>query len=200
MKKPVQEMRDIQHFGEEGGVVPVVDVAATSTFLNPRDMEKTFSGELQGCYLYSRHSNPTVNAFGMKFAALEGVDAALGVASGMAAIVSSIEQLVQVGDHIVSSRTIYGGTYAYFKNILPKRGVEVTLVDINDLAAVEKAIRPNTKIIFAETLSNPLLRIAPLAELGRIKKKHHLKLVVDNTFAPLLVSPAQFGADVIIHS
>jgi methionine-gamma-lyase len=200
MAKFVQDMRDIQHFGEEGGVVPVTDVASTSTFLNPRDMEKTFSGELQGCYLYSRHSNPTVNAFGQKFAVLEGMEAALGVASGMAAIVSALEQLVPVGGHIVSSRTIYGGTYAFFKNILPRRGVEVTLVDINDLEAVEKAIRPNTKVIFAETLSNPLLRIAPLQELGVLSKKKNLKLVVDNTFTPLLVTPGKFGADVVVHS
>ena len=196
----VQNMRDIQHFGEEGGVVPVVDVASTSTFLNPRDMEKAFHGELKSCYLYSRHSNPTVNAFGQKFAALEEMESALGVASGMAAIASTLEQLVPSGGHIVSSRTIYGGTYALFKNILPKRGVEVTLVDINDAEAVEKAIRPNTRVIFAETLSNPLLKIAPLATLGEIKKRHKLKLVVDNTFAPMLVTPGRFGADVVIHS
>jgi methionine-gamma-lyase len=200
MKKSVQEMRDIQHFGEEGGVVPVIDVASTSTFLNPSDMEKAFNGELQGCYLYSRHSNPTVNAFGRKFAAMEGMEAAIGVASGMAAIVSAVEQLVHSGGHVVSSRTIYGGTYAFFKNILPKRGVEVTLVDTNDLTAFEKAIRPNTKIIFTETLSNPLLRIAPLAELGALSKKRGLKLVVDNTFAPLMVRPGELGADVVIHS
>jgi methionine-gamma-lyase len=200
MSKRLQKMRDIQNFGEEGGVVPVIDVASTSTFLNPRDMEKAFTGELQGCYLYSRHSNPTVNAFGKKFAVLEGMDAALGVASGMAAIVSAIEQLVPMGGHIVTSHTIYGGTYAFFKNILPRRGVSVTFVDINDLKAVENAIEPNTKIIFTETLSNPLLLMAPLKALGELKKKRGLKLVVDNTFAPLMVSPAKFGADVIVHS
>jgi methionine-gamma-lyase len=200
MSKEAQKIRDIQHFGEEGGVVPVIDVASTSTFMNPADMEKTFSGELQGCYLYSRHSNPTVSAFGRKFAALEGMEAAQGVASGMAAIVSAVEQLVETGGHIVSSRTIYGGTYAFFKNILPRRGVEVTFVDTNDLKAVEKAIRPNTKVIFTETLSNPLLKIAPLKELAAIKDKHKLKLVVDNTFAPLMVSPGKWGADVVVHS
>ena len=200
MSKQAQEIRDIQHFGEEGGVVPVIDVASTSTFLNPMDMEKTFSGELQGCYLYSRHSNPTVTAFGKKFAALKGMEAALGVASGMAAIASAVEQLVAHGDHIVSSRTIYGGTYALFKNVLPRRGVSITFVDTDDLAAVEKAIQPNTKVIFTETLSNPLLRIAPLKGLAELKAKKGLKLVVDNTFAPLIVSPGKFGADVVIHS
>jgi methionine-gamma-lyase len=92
-----QAMRDVQNFGEEGGVVPVIDVAATSTFLNPLDMEKTFRGEIKGCYLYSRHSNPTVSIFGRKLASLEGMEAALGVASGMAAIAASLEQLLPGG-------------------------------------------------------------------------------------------------------
>ncbi len=200
MTKQAQAIRDVQDFGEEGGVVPVIDIASTSTFLDPLDMEKTFHGDLQGCYLYSRHSNPTVNAFGRKFAALENMEAALGVSSGMAAIASSIEQLVPHGGHIVSSRTVYGGTYAFFKNVLPKRGVRVTFVDTDDLRAVENAIEPNTKIIFTETLSNPLLRIAPLKELSDLKKKYGLQLVVDNTFTPLIISPADFGADVVIHS
>ena len=118
----------------------------------------------------------------------------------MAAIASAVEQLVAHGDHIVSSRTIYGGTYALFKNVLPRRGVSITFVDTDDLAAVEKAIQPNTKVLFTETLSNPLLRIAPLKGLAELKAKKGLKLVVDNTFAPLIVSPGKFGADVVIHS
>ncbi len=200
MTNRIQKMRDVQHFGEEGGVVPVIDVASTSTFLNPVDMERTFHGELQGCYLYSRHSNPTVTAFGKKFAALEGTEAALGVASGMAAIACSIDQLVPAGGHIITSRTIYGGTYAFFKNILPRRGVEITFVDGDDLSAFESAIRPNTKVIFTESLSNPLLRMSNLKGIAAIKKKHNLKLVVDNTFVPLLITPADWGADVVIHS
>jgi methionine-gamma-lyase len=193
-------MRDIQHFGEEGGVVPVIDVASTSTFLNPADMEKTFHGELEGCYLYSRHSNPSVSAFGKKFAALEGTEAALGVSSGMAAIAATIDQLVPLGGHIVSSRTIYGGTYALFKNILPRRGVSVTFVDPNDLKAIESAIRPETRVIFTETLSNPLLNMSDLSGVGALAKKHGIRFVVDNTFVPVLVNPADFGADVVIHS
>lgn len=199
-----QAIRDIQHFGEEGGVVPVIDVASTSTFLDPKDMERTFSGELQGCYLYSRHSNPTVNIFGKKMAAMEGAEAALGVASGMAAIACAVEQIFmnegENGGHLVTSQTVYGGTYALFKNVLPRRGIETTFVNINDLKAVEAAITPKTKMIYAETLSNPLLAVSDLKALAQICKKHKLKLVVDNTFAPMMVQPLLHGADVVIHS
>jgi methionine-gamma-lyase len=201
---PEQSIRDVQHFGEEGGVVPVIDVAATSTFLDPQDMERTFQGELQGCYLYSRHSNPTVNIFGAKLAAMEGAEAALGVASGMAAISCAVDQLCRpTGSkrtHIVSARTVYGGTYALFANVLPTRGIDVSFVEATDLAAVESAIRPETKIIYAETLSNPLLATSDIRGLAAIAKRKGLKLVIDNTFAPLLVRPIEFGADVVIHS
>ena len=206
MKKssPQQAIRDIQHFGEEGGVVPVIDVAATSTFLDPQDMERTFLGELQGCYLYSRHSNPTVNIFGQKMAAMEGGEAALGVASGMAAIACTIDQLYltekPTKSHLITSRTVYGGTYALFKNILPSRGIDVSFVEITDLAKIEASIRSDTKVIYAETLSNPLLSVSDIQSLAAICKKHHLKLVIDNTFAPMMVRPLELGADVVIHS
>lgn len=199
---PSQSIRDIQHFGEEGGVVPVIDVAATSTFMDPKDMERTFQGELQGCYLYSRHSNPTVNIFGKKIAAMEGAEAALGVASGMAAIACTVDQIFRShgGSHLITSRTVYGGTYALFKNILPARGVSVDFVGITDLKKVESLIRKETKVIYAETLSNPLLSVSDLKGLSALCKKHGLKLVVDNTFAPMMVQPLKFGADVVIHS
>jgi len=200
MNDRIQNMRDIQHFGEEGGVVPVIDVAATSTFLNPLDMEKAFHGELDGCYLYSRHSNPSVSAFGKKFAALEGTGAALGVSSGMAAIHAVLDQWTSAGEHIVASRTIYGGTWALLKNHLPRRGVETTFVDINDLAAVEAAIRPSTRVLFTETLANPLLNMSNLASLGALAKRRGIRLLVDNTFTPVLITPADHGADAVIHS
>lgn len=200
MKSIDQNLRDVQHFGEEGGVVPAIDVGATSTFLNPRDMERTFRGELAGCYLYSRHANPTVKAFAMKVAAMEGTEAALGVSSGMSAIHAAILQAMPEGGHIVSSASIYGGTYALFKNILPRMGISVSFVDINNIDKVEAAINDRTKIIYTETMSNPLLRIANLPRLGSLAKKRGLKLVVDNTFTPLIVTPARFGADVVVHS
>ncbi len=195
-----QRIRDLQHFGEEGGVVPSIEFAATSTFLNPKDMEKTFLGEKEGCYLYSRHSNPTVNMFSAKMAALERTEAALGVASGMAAISSTIEQLMPSGGEIISSLTVYGGTYALFKNIFPKQGIHTKFVDIENMDAIEKAITPQTKIIYTESISNPLLKLSPLAKLAGIAKKYKLKLIVDNTFAPCLITPADLGADVVIHS
>ena len=199
-KSLAQRIRDVQHFGEQGGVVPAVDVSATSTFLNPSDMEKAFHGELSGCYLYSRHSNPTVKAFGEKVAALEGMPAALGVASGMSAIYAAIRQLMPDGGHIVSSRTVYGGTYALFQNLFPKINLNVTFVDVGDLKAVEAAITPSTKIIYVETLSNPLLKLTDLPSLSKICKRRNLKLVVDNTFTPMVISPSRFGADVVLHS
>ncbi len=201
---PDQAIRDIQHFGEEGGVVPVIDVASTSTFMDPQDMEKTFTGELQGCYLYSRHSNPTVNIFGKKIAAMESAEAALGVASGMAAISCTIDQIfLNEGEprgHLIASQTLYGGTYALLKNILSKRGIAVTFVDTTDLQAVAAAITPGTKLIYAETMSNPLLAVSDIKALSQLSKKHHLKLVVDNTFTPMIVQPLLHGADVVVHS
>lgn len=196
----LQAIRDIQHFGEEGGVVPVIDVAATSTFLHPEDMSKAFHGELTGCYLYSRHSNPTVNMFGSKMAAIEGMEAGIGVSSGMAAISCAIEQLIPQGGHIICSRTIYGGTYALFKNLLPRRGIQVSFVDPNDISAFEKAITAQTRLIYTETMSNPLLGISNLYPLGELCRSRGLRFVVDNTFTPLIVAPAEFGADVVIHS
>ena len=195
-----QRIRDIQHFGEEGGVVPVIDHAATSTFLDPAEMEQVFLGEKEGCYLYSRHTNPSVISFGKKMAAMEGTEAALGLSSGMAAISCTVEQILLEGGHMISSNTVYGGTWALFKNVLEKRGIEITYVDPFDVEAFRKAIRPETKLIYTEVMSNPLLGVSDIEELGKISKANNIKLVVDNTFTPMLVSPAKWGADVVIHS
>lgn len=204
MKHPGQDIRDVQHFGEEGGVVPVIDVASTSTFLNPEDMEKTFTGEIQGCYLYSRHSNPTVNIFGKKIAAMEGAEAAVGVSSGMAAISSAIDQVFlnagKVKGHIVAARTVYGGTYALFKNILPNKGISISFVDITNLQEVEEAISDETLIMYAETLSNPLLSATDIEALSKLCKKKKITLMIDNTFAPMLARPIALGADIVVHS
>ncbi len=204
MKTPTstaeQRIRDLQHFGEEGGVVPAIDLAATATFLNPKDMEQTFLGEKEGCYLYSRHSNPTVNMFSQKMAALENTESALGVASGMAAISCTLEQLMPNGGEIISSLTVYGGTYALFKNVFPKQNINVNFVDIEDFNAIESAITAKTKVLYAETISNPLLKLSNIKKLSEIAKKHQLTLVIDNTFAPCLVTPHDLGADIVIHS
>ena len=118
----------------------------------------------------------------------------------MGAITPTLLQICNQGDHIVSSRTIYGGTYAFLKNFTPKFGIKTTFVDITKIEIVEAAITPNTKIIYCETVSNPLLEVADIRQLSLLAKKHNLKLIVDNTFSPLSVSPALLGADIVIHS
>jgi methionine-gamma-lyase len=131
---------------------------------------------------------------------MEGTETANVSASGMGAITPTILQLCGQGDHVVSSRTIYGGTYAFLKNFAPRFGVKTTFVDITKLDLVEAAITPSTKVLYCETVSNPLLEVADIASLAKIAKKHNLKLVVDNTFSPLSVSPVKLGADIVIHS
>lgn len=195
-----QRMREIQVFGEQGGVVPSIDVAATSTFMDPEDMERMFRGELEGCYLYSRHSNPSVHAFSTKMAAMEGAEAGLGVASGMAAIHVVCDQLLRSGGHMVASRVVYGGTFALFRNVLESRGVNITWVDPANIHEWARAIRPETKLLYTESISNPLLRVSPLGEIAALAKKSNIPFVVDNTFAPLLIEPIRWGADIVIHS
>lgn len=201
-----QRLRDVQHFGEEGGVIPAIDLAATSTFLNPEEMEATFAGQKEGCYLYSRHSNPTVEMFGKKMAALENTEAAVGVSSGMSAISIALEQIFFGGEspfgpgEILSSQTVYGGTYALFKNIFPRMGIQTRFVDIENIDLIESMLTPKTRVIYVETLSNPMLRVAPFKKLRDLCDRHHLLLVVDNTFAPVLITPAHQGADVVVHS
>ena len=163
-------------------------------------MFDTFEGNADGCYLYSRHSTPSNLYLGEALAAMEGTETAHVTASGMGAITPVLLQLCEAGDHIVSSRTIYGGTYAFLKNFTPRLNIHTSFVDITKLEAVEAAITKNTKVLYCETVSNPLLEVADIKALAELAKKHHLKLVVDNTFSPLSVSPAKLGADIVIHS
>ena len=193
-------IQDLQYFGEFGGVNPSISDSSTYTFLSAKTMFDTFEGNTQGCYLYSRHSSPSNLYLGEALAQLEGTESANVTASGMGAITSTLLQLCKTGDHIISSRTIYGGTYAFMKNFLPDYNIKTSFVDITDLSAVEKFITENTKVLFCETVSNPLLEIADLRELAKIAKKHNLKLIVDNTFSPLSISSTKLGADITIHS
>lgn len=193
-------IQDLQYFGEFGGVNPSISDSSTYTFLSAKKMFDTFEGNAEGCYLYSRHSSPSNLYLAQALAKMEGTESANVTASGMGAITSTILQLCKSGDHIISSRTIYGGTYAFMKNFLPDFKIETSFVDITDMQKVEDSINQNTKVIYCETVSNPLLEVADLRELSRIAKKHDLKLVVDNTFSPLSVSPQLLGADVTIHS
>lgn len=198
--KPANNIQDLQYFGEFGGVNPSISDSSTYTFLSAKTMFDTFEGNADGCYLYSRHSTPSNLYLGEALAAMEGTETANVTASGMGAITPVIMQLCGSGDHIVSSRTIYGGTYAFLKNFTPRFNVATTFVDITKLDVVEAAITPNTKIIYCESVSNPLLEVADIAGLAKLAKKHNLKLVVDNTFSPLSISPAALGADIVIHS
>lgn len=197
---PAKEIQDLQFFGEFGGVNPSISDSATYTFLKAKTMLDTFEGNADGCYLYSRHTSPSNHYLSMALAKMENTESANVAASGMGAITPVILQLANAGDHIVSSRTIYGGTYAFLKNWTPKFSIETDFVDITDLDKVEAAIKPNTKMIYAETLSNPLLELADVEGLSKIAKKHGIKLVIDNTFTPLIFTPANMGADVVIHS
>lgn len=197
---PADHIQDLQYFGEFGGVNPSISDSSTYTFLSAKTMFDTFEGNAEGCYLYSRHSSPSNLYLGQALAAMEGTETANVAASGMGAITPVLLQLCSANDHIVSSRTIYGGTYAFMKNFLPKLLINTTFVDITKLDAVETAITPKTKVLYCETVSNPLLEVADINALSKIAKKHGLQLVVDNTFSPLSVSPAKLGADVVLHS
>lgn len=198
--KPANSIQDLQYFGEFGGVNPSISDSSTYTFLSAKTMFDTFEGNADGCYLYSRHSSPSNLYLGEALAAMEHTETANVTASGMGAITSVIMQLCNAGDHVISSRTIYGGTYAFFKNFTPKFTIETTFIDITKLETVEAAITNNTKVLYCESVSNPLLEVADIAGLSAIAKKHGLTLVVDNTFSPLSISPAILGADVVIHS
>jgi len=198
--KPADNIQDLQYFGEYGGVNPSISDSSTYTFLAAKSMADTFEGNSEGCYLYSRHSSPSNLYLGEALAAMEGTETANVSASGMGAITPTLMQLCNAGDHIVSARTIYGGTYAFLKNFLPKFNVSNTFVDITSLDKVEAAINDNTKVIYCESVSNPLLEVADIRGLAQLANKYNLKLVVDNTFSPLNISPTTLGADVVIHS
>ncbi len=199
-QKAANDLQDLQYFGEYGGVNPSISDSSTYTFISAKTMFDTFEGNTEGCYLYSRHSSPSNLYLGEALAALEGTETANVTASGMGAITAVILQLCNAGDHIVSSRTIYGGTYAFMKNFLKKFNIETSFVDITDMDAVAKAITPKTKMIYCESVSNPLLEIADISALAKISHKNEIPLVVDNTFSPLSIRPASLGADIVIHS
>lgn len=197
---PADNIQDLQNFGEFGGVNPSISDSSTYTFLSAKTMADTFEGNTDGCHLYSRHTTPSNMFLGEALAAMEGTETANVSASGMGAITPVLLQLCGAGDHIVSSRTIYGGTYAFLKNFTPRLAIQTSFVDITNLEVVEAAITKNTKVLYCESVSNPLLEVADIKALAILAKKHHLKLVVDNTFSPLSISPIQLGADVVVHS
>ena len=197
---PACAIQDIKQFGEYGDVNPSITDSATYTFMTEDSMIDAFHGEAEGCFLYSRHWNPSNKYLAEALAAMEGTESAWVTASGMAAITTAILQLCNSGDHLVTSVTTYGGTFAFLKNYLPKFNIDITFVDITDLDSVRNALRPNTKVLYTESLTNPMLQVSNLPELAKITRQNGTKLVVDNTFTPMIISPAVLGADIVVYS
>jgi len=197
---PATKIHELAAFGEFGGVNPSITDSSTYTFLKSETMKELFESEIEGCFLYSRHWNPSNKYLSDAISALENSEASQITASGISAIACTILQICKQGDELISSRTIYGGTYALFKNILPRFGITVKFVDITDLTAIESKISKDTKLIYCESISNPLLDVSDLPTLSDLAHTHNMKLVVDNTFSPMLVTPINLGADVVIHS
>ncbi len=197
---PAQAIQNLKQFGEFGGVNPSITDSSTYTFLEGETMEETFLGQMEGCFLYSRHWNPSNKYLADAMAAMENTESAWITASGMAAITCALLQICNSGDHIITSVTTYGGTYAFLKNWLPKYNIEVSFVDITNLEQVKNAMRPNTKVIYTESVTNPLLQVSNIPELAKIAHNRNVLLMVDNTFTPMIISPKMLGADLVVYS
>lgn len=150
--------------------------------------------------IYGRLTNSTQDVFEKRIAALEGGVAALAVASGAAAVTYALQNVLSAGDHIVAADNLYGGSFNLITHTLATQGISNTIVTVNDLDALEKAIRPNTKVIYAETLGNPNSDVTDLDAIAEIAHKHGIVFIVDNTFAPLLIRPIEHGVDIVVHS
>ena len=150
--------------------------------------------------IYGRLTNSTQDVFEQRIAALEGGVAGLAVASGAAAITYALQNVLQNGDHIVAADNLYGGTYNLITHTLTTQGISNTILNVNDLEALEAAIRPNTKVIYAETFGNPNSDVTNFDAIAEIAHKHNILFIVDNTFAPILIRPIEHGADVVVHS
>ena len=184
----------------EGEHSEAIYTTSSFVFANAAEAAARFSGEQPG-NVYSRYTNPTVRTFEDRIAALEGAEQAVATSSGMAAILSTCLALLKNGDHIVCSRSVFGTTTVLLNKFLGKFGVDTSVVPLTDIAAWEAAIRPETKILFLETPSNPLCEVGDLAALSAMAKRHNVLLVVDNCFCtPALQRPLTLGADIVIHS
>ena len=150
--------------------------------------------------IYGRLTNSTQAVFEERVAALEGGVAGLAVASGAAAITYALQNILQQGDHIIAADNLYGGTYNLITHTLATQGIQNTILKVNDLATLEAAIRPNTKVIYAETLGNPNSDVADFEGIAAVAHRHNIVFIVDNTFAPILIKPLEHGADIVVHS
>ncbi|QCE40614.1 trans-sulfuration enzyme family protein [Psychroserpens sp. NJDZ02] len=175
-------------------------LTSSYVFEDAEDMRASFADEKER-NIYSRYSNPNTSEFIDKICKMEGAESGYSFASGMSAIFSTFAALLDVGDHIISCNSVFGSTQTMFKNILPKWNISTSYFKINELDKIESLIQPSTKVIYAESPTNPAVDILDLEALGRIAKKHDLILIIDNCFAtPYLQQPIQFGADLVIHS
>lgn len=175
-------------------------LTSSFTFDTAEDGASIFAGEKEG-NLYSRFSNPNTDEFIQKLVLLEGAESGVATASGMAAVFISLAALLKTGDHVIASNAIFGNSYHVISKILPQYGIDYSFVDIENEKQWEESIKPNTKMLFVETPSNPTLKIADLQFLNQLAKAHNLIYSVDNCFAtPYLQQPAKFGADLILHS
>lgn len=150
--------------------------------------------------IYGRLTNSTQDVFEKRIAALEGGVAALAVASGAAAVTYALQNVLREGDHIVAADNLYGGSFNLITHTLATQGISNTIIKLNDLEALESAIRPNTKVIYAETLGNPNSDVSDLDAISEIAHRHGIVFIVDNTFAPLLIKPIEHGVDIVVHS
>ena len=181
-------------------VVPPIYPSSTYRFANAHEGALRFSGKKKGV-IYSRFTNPTVYALEKRLAALEGAERALATSSGMAAIMLTLLHFLKSGDSIVAHNVLYGGTYEFIGRILPRYGIKVHLINVNDTTSLEKCIDKTTKMIYFETPTNPLLEIIDIAKIVNIAKKYKILTVVDNTFAPPPMQyPHKMGVDIVIHS
>jgi len=184
----------------EGEHSEALFLTSSYVFANAAEAAARFSGERAG-NVYSRYTNPSVRTFEQRIAALEGAEQAVATASGMAAILSTCMALLQAGDHLVCSRSVFGTTTVLFNKFLAKFGVTTTFVELTDLDAWRAAIGPRTRLLFLETPSNPLAEIADLAALADLARSRGVLLAVDNCFCtPVLQRPLDWGADIVIHS
>jgi O-succinylhomoserine sulfhydrylase len=189
-----------QHRTAEGEHSETIFPTSSYVFASAAQAAARFSGDQPG-NIYSRFTNPTVRTFEERLASLEGAERCVATASGMSAILATCAGLLKAGDHIVSSRSIFGTTTVLFSTYLPRFGIETTFVPVANTEAWEAAIRPNTRLLFLETPSNPLTEIADIQQLSALARSNDCVLVVDNCFCtPVLQQPLALGADIVIHS
>ena len=175
-------------------------LTSSYVFEDAEEMRASFSEEKER-NIYSRFSNPNTSEFIDRIAKMEGAESGYAFATGMSAVFSTLAALLNSGDHIISSRSVFGSTHSLFTKFFPKWNISHSYFKVNEVETIEKLITPTTKIIFAESPTNPGVDILDLELLGKIAKKHHLILVIDNCFAtPYLQNPIKFGADLVIHS